>query len=263
VHPTFEQFVAALQDASQRAAIGLTISDADAAALLTRQDWALDYYHQWLSLFPATASPAPAAEATPAASPTPGAAATPGAEATFGAAGFGPPPQPMSFTSQMNATTLGSPSRMSSGLKRLLIIGGSVLAAVVLVVVGVGVYSGVVANSVSHHSATGSSSAPLPNDLHGLSAREYPLMEAVFESEGRTIPGMIASGMTTDRLRSLTDTIVTQADRACSAATSMQGGLDNPAYRQSFIAGYMSTAKVTADKAGMVYDAIEQYCAAG
>ena len=250
MHPTFEQFVAALRDPSQRAAIGLTISDADAAALLTRQDWALDYYHEWLSLFPATASPTPAA------------AATPGAAATFGAAGFGPPPQPMSYTSQMNATTLGSPSRMSSGLKRLLIIGGSVLAAVVLVVVVVGVYSGVVANSVSHHSATGLSAAPLPNDLHGLSVREYPLMEAVFESEGRTIPGMIASGMTTDRLRSLTDTIVTQADRACSAATSMQGGLDNPTYRQSFIAGYMSTAKVTADKAGMVYDAIEQYCAA-
>jgi hypothetical protein len=247
MHPSFEQFVSALRDPAQRVSIGLSISDADAAALLTSQEWATDYYHQWLAMFPAA-----------------------GQTATH-APDFGPPPQ--AFAPQnaapfsMSTTQLGSASRVPSGLKRLLIIGGSALGAVLLIVIGVSVYSGVVANSAAHHPVAGSttpaSAAPLPADLHGLSAREYPLLEAVFESEDRTIPGMAAQGMTDDRLRTLTDTLVTQAQKACDVAAHQQNGFDNPTYKSSFIAGYVATAKVTPEKAGIVYDAIVDYCAAG
>jgi hypothetical protein len=245
VHPSFEQFVAALRDPSLRASIGLTISDGDAASLLTRQDWATDYYHQWLALFPA-AKHAPAA-----------------------AADFGPPPQIAAPPPYADLTQFGSAARVPSGVKRLLIIGGSVVGAVLLVVVGVSAYAAVKAGSVSHHAVAGSSAsasasaAPLPDDLHGLSAREYPLMEAVFESEDRTIPGMVAQGMTDDKLGSLRDTIVPEAERACTEATRLRNGFDDPTYKASFIAGYVSTSKVTPDKAAKVYDAIAAYCAAG
>ena len=248
MHPSFEQFVAALRDPSRRASIGLTISDSDAASLLTRQNWANDYYHQWLALFPAvseqTAAQAPAAVTD-----------------------FGPPPQAVAPPLYAEMVHFGSPSRVPSGLTRLLIIGGSVVGALLLVVVGVSVYSAVVAGSVSHlpraGSATSASTAPLPDDLHGLSAREYPLMEAVFESEDRTIPGMAAQGMTDDRLRSLTDTIVPDAERACTETAKLQKGFDDPAYRASFIAGYIATSKSTPGHAAKVYDAIADYCAAG
>jgi len=250
MHPSFEQFVSALRDPSQRAAIGLSIGDADAAALLTRQDWAIDYYHQWLAMFPASAAPQAAAVAD-----------------------FGPPPavasaQPVTSAPFGAATTqFGAPARVSSGVKRLLIIGGSAVGVVLLAVVGISVYSGIMAGTVSHapHAlpSTSASAAPLPDDLHGLSAREYPLIESVFESEDRSIPGMVAAGMTDDRLRSLADTVVPQADTACTVAAKLPKGFDDPSYRSSFIAGYISTAKVAPEKAGLVFDAIAAYCAAG
>jgi hypothetical protein len=262
MHPSFEQFVSALRDPSQRAAIGLTISDADAASLLTRQEWATDYYHQWLAMFPAAATPVAAAESAVAQPPAP--------------ADFGPPPQsgPPQFSAtpiDAPTTQLGSPARMPSRLKGLLIIGGSVVGAAVLVAVGIGVYSGVMAGSTSHRPVAGSSTsasasasaAPLPADLHGLSARAYPLMEAVFESEDRTIPEMVAAGMSDDRLRSLADTVVPEADTACKVAAKLPKGFDDPSYRSSFIAGYISTSKVSSDKASKVFDAIADYCAAG
>lgn len=250
MHPSYEQFVAALHDPSQRAAIGLSISDPEAAALLTRQDWATDYYHQWLAMFPA------AGAANPVAVPGP-------------TSDFGPPPSAGPTVAPFATTTtqFGAPARVPSGVRRLLIIGGSAIGAVLLVVVGISVYSGITAASASHHVAAGStrsaSAAPLPDDLHGLSAREYPLIEAVFESDDRTIPGMAAQGMTDDRLRSLADTIVPQADTACKVAAKLPKGFDDPSYRSSFVAGYVSTSKVSTDKADKVYDAIADYCAAG
>ncbi|MES1170485.1 MAG: hypothetical protein ABUL47_07345, partial [Leifsonia sp.] len=60
MHPSFEQFVAALRDPAQRPGIGLAISDQDAAALLTNASWANDYYARWIELFP-PATPAPTA----------------------------------------------------------------------------------------------------------------------------------------------------------------------------------------------------------
>lgn len=242
MHPTFEQFVSALRDPSQRASIGLSISDTDAAALLTRQEWATDYYHQWLATFPAAATPAPV--------------------------DYGPPPGAAAPRFPTSTTQIGRAARLPSGVARLLIIGGSAVGAVLLVVGGVGAYSAVMATSVAHHAVTSGSptstaATPLPDDLHGLSAREYPLMESVFESEGRTIPDLAAQGMTDDRLRSLTDTILPQADKACTDASHLQNGFDNPAYKASFIAGYVTTSKVTPDKAAKVYEAIAAYCLSG
>jgi hypothetical protein len=52
MHPSFEQFDAALRTPERRAAIRLTITDADAASLLTRDDWAHEYYSQWVGMFP-------------------------------------------------------------------------------------------------------------------------------------------------------------------------------------------------------------------
>lgn len=241
MHPSFEQFVSALRDPSQRASIGLSISDTDAAALLTRHEWAIDYYHQWLAMFPAvaTATPAPV--------------------------DYGPPPGAATPQFATSTTPIGRAARMPSGVARLLIIGGSAIGAVLLVVGGVSAYSAVMAASVSHHSVavgspTSTAAVPLPDDLHGLTAREYPLMESVFESEDRTIPEMSAQGMTDDRLRSLADTILPQADKACTDAAHLQNGFDNPTYKASFIAGYVTTSKVTPDKAAKVYDAIASHC---
>jgi len=280
MHPSFEQFVSALRDPSQRASIGLTISDADAAALLTRQDWATDYYHQWLAMFPTAAAEAQsaAASATPPAGsadafgPPPGAAPSSGAPygaQQYGAQPYGAQPygaQPYGAAQYGAATQLGSASRVPSGLKRLLIIGGSVIGAVLLIVVGVAVYSGIVAGSTSHpvvHTSTSAAAAPLPADLHGLSAREYPVIESVFESENRTIPEMVSQGMTDDRIRALADTVLPAADKACTQAKSTQDGFDDPKFKESFIDGYVSTSKATRDAAGKVYDAIVAYCTAG
>jgi hypothetical protein len=56
---------------------------------------------------------------------------------------------------------------------------------------------------------------------------------------------------------------VPQADTACTVAAKLPKGFDDPSYRSSFIAGYISTAKVAPEKAGLVFDAIAAYCAAG
>lgn len=272
MHPSFEQFVAALHDPSQRTSIGLAISDADAAVLLTRADWANDYYSRWVALFPvasaahanAAAIQAPTAAALTSASPA-------AAFANPSVSDFGPPPRAVAsqfdvYSSQLTPTR----SRMPRGLRTPLIIGVSVLVAVSLVVVGVAVYSGLMANAATQHAAEASHQAagaspstsadPLPADLHGLSAREYPLMEAVFESQDRTIPEMAAQGMTDDRIRTLTDTIVPEAETACTDAQRLQNGFDDPSYKSSFIAGYISTSHVTPDKAEAVYQAIADYC---
>jgi hypothetical protein len=100
----------------------------------------------------------------------------------------------------------------------------------------------------------------LPDDLHSLSAREYPLMEAIFESQGTTIPNRAAQGMTDGQLRTATDGIVPIAETACAHAAKDPNGWDDPDSKSSFIAGYVATSKVSPEKAEPVYDAIEQYC---
>ena len=87
-HPSYEEFYAALADPSKRPLIGLLITDDDAWSLLENDEWARDYFDEWVALGEATdaaeptpsdAVPAevPAAEPGPVAEPQP--AATPAA----------------------------------------------------------------------------------------------------------------------------------------------------------------------------------------
>jgi hypothetical protein len=85
----------------------------------------------------------------------------------------------------------------------------------------------------------------------------------VFESENRTIPAMASQGMTDDQIRSLADTVIPAAEKACTQAKTTESGFDNPRFEQSFIDGYVSTSKATREAAAKVYDAIVVYCAAG
>ena len=49
-HPSYEQFYAALADPSRRPLIGLVITDDDAWSLLENDEWARDYYDEWVAL---------------------------------------------------------------------------------------------------------------------------------------------------------------------------------------------------------------------
>lgn len=283
MHPSFDQFVAALRDPALRAQIGLSISDADADALVTRQDWANDYYYKWLAMFPAAvaaAAAAPAAErapepvamsafaqttaASPAAPPATGFAASPPAGV------YGAPPQSATRTAAPSTWQMGPAApRIPSRAKVPLIVGGALVALVVLAVVGVNVYSGVVASSVGRAPLSAASHAPtdatdtsddVPADTHGLTAREYRYVEVIIESENSTIPILVSKGMTDAKLRTLTDQLIVQSDPACSQSAQLSGGFDNAAFRASFIAGYVATTKVSSEAAGKVFDALAVYC---
>lgn len=52
--PAYAQFVEALRTPSQRSAIGLAITDEDAARLIANETWMRDYYVKWIELFPTT-----------------------------------------------------------------------------------------------------------------------------------------------------------------------------------------------------------------
>jgi hypothetical protein len=49
-HPSYEAFYAALADPSRRPLIGLVIDDDDAWSLLEDDDWAREYYDEWVGL---------------------------------------------------------------------------------------------------------------------------------------------------------------------------------------------------------------------
>ena len=254
--PTFEQFVAALRDPSLRAGIGLVIEDSDAAALLTRQDWASDYYTRWLALFPAATA---AAAAAPAAAPAPVSAEV-FAPQQGAASPFGPPPPAW--------TTPNRGPRIPSAAKVPLIIGGSLLAAVLLVAVGLGVYRQVVLSAASSPTAIRSTasadSSPSAKDdavfYHGLTHPEYEVLEAVLAPQGRTLEEAVQGGATDAELRTTFDKLSPSLTAGCAQAATIPGGFDEPSFRKSFIAGYETTQKATDAQAGVVFDAFADYC---
>jgi len=69
-HPSYEEFYAALADPSKRPLIGLVITDDDAWSLLENDEWARDYFDEWVALGEGTdaAEPTPS-DAVPAAAP--------------------------------------------------------------------------------------------------------------------------------------------------------------------------------------------------
>ncbi len=271
MHPSFEQFVAALSDPALRASIGLSIGDADAAALLTNQDWAGDYYEKWIALFPvAAATPAaaiPAAAATAAAmEPAPApiwASAYPAASSDP----FGPPPTLSVPAAEPTWTSSPRASRRRGGVRTPILVVGSVVVVLALVVLGVNVvpsfFSSVQAGSKSITFSTkptaSATAAALPENTHGLTAREYPLIEAVLEAQGSSIPVLVAGGMTDTSLHTVSEQFLPVADQACAGAAKI-GGFGNATYRASFITGYTSTGKISAAAASTVYDAIARYC---
>ena len=63
---TFVQFVEALVEPEKRAAIGLVITDADAATLIGNKEWAENYFAQWVALAKPGQGSAPVQAAGPA-----------------------------------------------------------------------------------------------------------------------------------------------------------------------------------------------------
>jgi hypothetical protein len=279
MHPSFEQFVAALRDPSLRAGIGLVVDDADAAALLTRQDWASDYYHKWLALFPvaAAAAAAPPAAAPPATAPP---APSPAVVLT-------PPPAPTTWQ------TAPAASRVPSRAKVPLVIAASVLGVLLLTAGAVGVYTGLISttpvaqhSSVSSGSSSGTSSgtstgssagstagtgpsAPattaaqnpaVGSDTHGLTPEEYQLMDAAAAPSGHSIEEEIAHGLSDAQLRSEADLFETQIKSTCTAAAAYPQGIENATFKASFIAGYAVQVHITTEQATAVYTALVNYC---
>jgi hypothetical protein len=200
----------------------------------------------------APAAPAAAAFATPASSP------------------FGPPPSAAATQASPYAAAdtsdWAAPRRRSTSPARIAVIAVLTLVALSIVAGVVNEVAAVTRAPVAAKTPVVTSPTPstpvdaLPADLHGLTAREYPLMESIFESQSTTIPTRAAQGMTDDQLRAATDRLIPIAETACAQAAKQANGFDDPGYKSSFVAGYVSTSKVTPEKAALVYDAIEQYC---
>jgi len=278
MHPSFEQFVAALRDPAQRPGIGLAINDDDASALLTNANWANDYYTRWIAMFPAAAAaPVPAAALAAAPFATAATAAAPFAAAPFAAAPaaspFGPPPSAAggsAFAGASDGTPAWAvtPPRRSTSPARLVIIG--VLTLVTLSIIG-GVINEVV--SVTHTpvaARTPVSTAPpsSPADtgqsdpvvFHGLTQTEYDLIEAILAPQGHTLEEAIANGADDADLQRLATATGTSMAQACSEADGVAGGFDNASFRSAFIGEYESKQKATPAQANAVYDALTAYC---
>lgn len=285
MHPSFEQFVAALRDPAQRPGIGLSISDEDAAALLTNATWANDYYARWIELFP-PATPEPALVATPAPAALVPAASVPAAFAAvepaaptssspFGSSPFGPPPSGPSTQASPYATadTLdwAAPRRRSTSPARIAII--AVLTVVTLAIIA-GVINEVVAVTrapavtAAHTPATVAPPSPDPttaasNDpivFHGLTQTEYDLMEAILAPQGHSLEEAVAQGTNDAKLHQLAISTQAETAKSCTDGESLPNGFDDANFRAAFIAGYESTQKATAEQSAAVYDALAAYC---
>lgn len=269
--PTFEQFVASLRDPSLRAGIGLVIDDTDAAALLTRQDWASDYFYRWLAMFPAAAAAAAAPPAT--APPT-----APVSAEVFASAAPGAVPD----AAEQSTARLGAPDaqpweaatrgpRIPSALRRPLLIVGSAVVVAALVAIGLSVYSTVIREAVaaapiaqhSRPSGTATTGTTTNADyFHGLTRPEYDLLEAVLAPQGHTLEEAVSQGSTDSALRAMLTQASASLDRTCTQAESTPDGFDSSVLKASFIAGYKVAAKATDTQADATYAALAEYCAA-
>lgn len=257
MHPSFEQFVEALRDPAQRPGIGLSISDADASTLLTRADWANDYYSRWIALFPPIAAePAPVL--------------------TSSASEFGPPPsaaatQGPGFVA-VDAPDWGAkPRRTLPSPARIAII--AVLTVVVLAVVAGVIYevqavtrtpvatAAKTPAAVASPSSGASTGTNDPVVFHGLTQSEYDLMEAVLAPQGHTLEEAVQQGTTDEKLRELVTAATAETAKSCSDGEALPGGFTNAVFRASFIAGYVTGQGASQDQASDVYDALANFCA--
>lgn len=248
MHPSFEQFVDALRDPAQRPGIGLSISDQDAATLLTNADWANDYYARWIALFPpAAAAPAP--------SP------------------FGPPPT-VAPREPFRSTAADAPLWATSGRRslpspvRIAII--SVLALVAIAVVAgainevravTAVATGARTPGAPPSSDSGTADQDDPVVFHGLTKTEYDLLEAILAPQGHTLEQAVANGTDDAELHGLAVRTQTTTAKTCSDGEALDNGFGNATFRASFTAGYEQAQKATPAQATAVYDALAAYCA--
>lgn len=294
MHPSFEQFVAALRDPEQRAGIGLSISEEDASTLLTRADWATDYYSRWIALFPAAAAepePEPAPPAPPAVAPEPAvvpaaavpaavvpAAFVPAAEApaaTPTTSPFGPPPGAAPTASGYGAVDTQSwapPPRRKLSAARIAVI--TVLSLVALSVLA-GVLNEVLVvtrTSATTPGKTPAAAAPSPSAstdgkadpvvFHGLTQTEYDFLEAALAPQGHTLEQVVAQGADDAALHEIAVNAESSMGKTCRDGEALDNGFDNAAFRASFLAGYESAQKATPEQATKVYDTLAAYCAA-
>ena len=256
MHPSFEQFVAALRDPQLRSAIGLVIGDTDANALLTRQDWAADYYHKWLALFPIAA----AMPVDPATAP----AAEPVAASVFPARA-----STVTVAPPAEAHTSWAKKPIPRWSRVPLIILGSLVGSVMLVGYLLGQYHNAVdaaATSrplIAHSTPVPSSSATdvaVPVGKYGLTGPEYELLDAVLVSENHSVDELVARGTTDAELRALADQVAAKTTKTCTDGKSLPDGFENATFKASFIAGYVVSAKVAPDQAARVFSALATYC---
>ncbi|MEO7722129.1 MAG: hypothetical protein ABIS08_09465 [Pseudolysinimonas sp.] len=258
MHPSFEQFVAALRDPAQRPGIGLSISDEDASTLLTNATWANDYYGRWIALFPTVvAAPAPSPAPAPVPSPSPAQSPSP----------FGPPPS-VAADAQVWAAL---PKRTLPAPARIAII--TVLTLVALSVVA-GVINGVraVTRAPQATSATAPAGVAPPSSgasasgqgdpvvFHGLTQTEYDLLEAVLAPKGETLEQAVAQGADDAQLQRVAVNAESSMAKTCREGEAIDNGFHNVTYRAAFLATYVATQKVTPAQAVVVYDAVAAYC---
>jgi len=234
MHPSFEQFVAALRDPAQRPGIGLSISDADATTLLTRADWAQDYYSRWIALFPAAAV-----------APTPAPAATVDAPPAWAA----------------------TPKRRMPSAARIAVI-------VVLTIAALWAVAGVinVVRTLTYVSTSAPANRPAavtlppssansdPVVFHGLTKTEYDLLEAVLAPQGHTLEEAVENGADDAELRQTAANAETSIAKTCTDGKALNGGFDNPTFRASFITTYEAEQKATPEQATNVFVALSSYC---
>lgn len=275
MHPNFEQFVAALRDPAQRPGIGLSISDHDAATLLTRADWANEYYSRWIALFPA-APPEPVFTA----SPTPVASTTP---STTTPSPFGPPPTAVPTAAfgfdAAAAPATAAPLDRAPAARRTLPRPARIALIAVITIVALWIVAGVVNGvvtlthaSATTHTPTSAAATPPPAGadagavdpvvFHGLTQTEYDLLEAVLAPQGHTLEEAVAGGADDTELQRLAASTKSSTAKSCSDGEALANGFGNAAFRASFIASYEVTQKATPQQAAQVYDALAAYCGA-
>jgi len=156
-HPSYEEFYAALADPSRRPLIGLVITDDDAWSLLENDEWAREYYDEWVALAQGDGQ-------TDEAGPTPSdvvPAETDAAEATR--AEPAPTAPPVLLVEPAAAPSVAEPAAPRTGPPRwavAAIAGGA--AVVLLAAVGVGalVYNAV--SAAGHGGGAATSATPTP-----------------------------------------------------------------------------------------------------
>ena len=234
MHPSFEQFVAALRAPEQRGSIRLAISDEDAASLMSRDDWARDYYAQWIGMFPA--EPAETVTAVPAsAAPPPGG--------------------------------LGTGARVLLVGLVVVCIGVAATALIIPTLTGANRASHTTAaNTASHSSATPSAA---PTDANGFTSSQAEFVNAELAVSNTSISELVASGMTPQKLHDAADLVMSIADIECTVAAKTPSGFDTPGAKEKFITGLTQgvtmlgkTVTPTPAQADRIWTATAAYCAA-